>query len=169
MVFRSKRVLNTHGVIIPVFQKIVCPWTTWVWTDRSTYMWILKISTAVLHDLWLVESVEADPQIQRVYCGTWTSINFGIHSRFWNKFLRDTVLVILASAVATVLFFTHWSSIEIAHCAYFCFPVCFLWNHGTLLQSKPKSCPEYGRVLSFRDNLTQQGTIEWLSSDTVMS
>ena len=56
----------------------------------------------------------------------------------------------------TVLFFTHWSSIEIAHCAYFCFPVCFLWNHGTLLQSKPKSCPEYGRVLSFGDNLTQR-------------
>ena len=37
MVFRSKRLLNTHGAIIPVFQKIVYPWTTWVWTGRSTY------------------------------------------------------------------------------------------------------------------------------------
>lgn len=88
MVFRSKRVLNTMVPSSPGSSENSYPWTTWVWTGRCTYMWILKISAAVL--TWICDCLESETRKYKgLHYGTWASVNFGIHRRFWNKSLRD--------------------------------------------------------------------------------
>ena len=42
----------------------------------STYTWIFSIKTTVLHNLWLVDSTDAGPWIQRANYGTWAYMDF---------------------------------------------------------------------------------------------